>query len=365
MAITDGRQQTIRLFYCYSHADESLRDALAAHLSVLRRNGLITEWHDRRIMPGATLSGSIGTSLDEADLILLLVSADFLNSDYCWDVEMQRALERHELGLVIVVPVILRTVDWSETPFKDLLALPLDGRPVSSWADRDEAFADVAMSLRRLITDLRDRQMSPNSTPSTMITSEVWEADEDGLLDLQEISEGAFHRLSDVTTQISEIIKELGNLTSASISQLPNGDDRGIRAAARPILNDVAEHISGFAVKMTGLVGLYEIARSEGFSAVSRSCELAPDFQESGIAALRASDGQLEELGRVIPITRDQMASMRQSLAKVPRLTTRLNRAKRLAVKSMDELQQQLDLTASDATSIRMRIREIVASMTS
>ena len=131
MAMTDCRQQTMRLFYCYSHADENLRDALAAHLSVLRRNGLITEWHDRRIMPGSTLSGSIGTSLDEADIVLLLVSADLLNSDYCWDVEMKRALERHEMGSAIVVPVILRTVDWSETPFGDLLALPLDGRPVT------------------------------------------------------------------------------------------------------------------------------------------------------------------------------------------------------------------------------------------
>ena len=220
------------------------------------------------------------------------------------------------------------------------------------------------MSLRRLTTDLRERRMSPNSTPSTTITSQVWEVDEEGLLDLQEISEHAFHTLSDVTIQISEVIKELGNLTSASMSRLPNGDDPGKRAAARPILNEVAEHISGFAVKMTGVVGQYDKARSEGFSAVGRSCELAPDFQESGVAALRASDGQLEELGRVMPITRDQMASMRESLARVPRLTTRLNRARRLAIESMDALQQQLDLTAGDATSIRMRIREIVVSMT-
>lgn len=148
----------MNLFYCYSHKDEALRDSLATHLSVLRRRGLITEWYDRCIMPGSDWKSSIDTSLESADIVLLLISADFLASDYCFDVEMQRALQRHKAGKAAVVPVILRAVDWSEAPFGDLQALPKDRRPVTSWPDRDEAFVDVTSGLRKLIVELAHRR---------------------------------------------------------------------------------------------------------------------------------------------------------------------------------------------------------------
>ena len=86
------------IFFSYSHADEALRDRLEVHLSLLKRQGVIETWHDRRISPGEAIDRSIGTRLDTADVILLLVSPDFVASDYCYDVEMTRALERHERG---------------------------------------------------------------------------------------------------------------------------------------------------------------------------------------------------------------------------------------------------------------------------
>src|SRR5512147_326229 len=102
----------ISLFYSYSHKDEALRDELETHLSLLRRQGFLSGWHDRRIAAGTEWAGQIDHHLEAADVILLLVSSDFLASDYCWDVETRRAMDRHEAGTARVIPVILRPCDW-------------------------------------------------------------------------------------------------------------------------------------------------------------------------------------------------------------------------------------------------------------
>ncbi|WP_437948078.1 PQQ-binding-like beta-propeller repeat protein [Sorangium sp. So ce296] len=147
----------VRLFFSYSHRDEALRDELETHLALLKREGLLQSWHDRRIGAGDDWAGQIDRNFDEAEVILLLVSADFLASDYCFDKEMQRALERHDAGQARVIPVILRKADWHSAPFARLQALPKDGRPVTLWQDRDEAWTDVALGIRRAIEALRGR----------------------------------------------------------------------------------------------------------------------------------------------------------------------------------------------------------------
>lgn len=146
-----------RLFFSYSHKDEGLRDELETHLALLKREGLLQTWHDRRIGAGDEWAGQIDKHLDEADVILLLVSADFLASDYCFDKEMKRALERHDAGQARVIPVILRKTDWHSAPFAGLQALPKAGRPVTLWQDRDEAWTDVALGIRRAVEALRAR----------------------------------------------------------------------------------------------------------------------------------------------------------------------------------------------------------------
>ena len=118
---------------------------------------MIDEWHDRRIGAGQEWAGAIDEHLNSADFVLLLVSADFLASDYCYDLEMTRALERHDAGDACVIPVILRSVDWRGAPFAKLQALPRDAKPVTSWPDRDEAFTDVARGIRQVVEDLRNR----------------------------------------------------------------------------------------------------------------------------------------------------------------------------------------------------------------
>ena len=113
-------QTSFKLFCSYSHQDEQLRDELAKHLSVLRRQGVIKEWHDRRIGAGTEWKGAIDKELNDADVILLLVSSDFVASDYCFDVEMKRAMARHHSGEARVIPVILRPVAWEGLPFAKL-----------------------------------------------------------------------------------------------------------------------------------------------------------------------------------------------------------------------------------------------------
>jgi len=100
----------IELFYSYSHKDEALKDQLVSHLSNLRRQGIIREWHDRKIGLGTEWAKEIDEHLNSADVILLLVSADFIASEYCHEIEMKRAMERHESGEARVIPVILRSV---------------------------------------------------------------------------------------------------------------------------------------------------------------------------------------------------------------------------------------------------------------
>ncbi|MCI0662643.1 MAG: toll/interleukin-1 receptor domain-containing protein [Acidobacteria bacterium] len=147
--------QPIEIFYSYSHEDEILRVKLEKHLSVLRRNGMIKGWHDRNISAGTEWKDSISEHLESARVILLLVSSDFLASDYCYDKEMMRAMERHEKGSARVIPVILRKCDWQDAPFGKLQALPKDAKPVKSWGDIDEALVDVVTGLRRVIAEIK------------------------------------------------------------------------------------------------------------------------------------------------------------------------------------------------------------------
>lgn len=111
--------------------------------------------------------------MEASNIILLLVSADFLASDYCYCREMTRAMERHEAGQARVIPVILRHCDWHKAPFRKLLALPKDGKPIVSWPDHDEAFADVARQIRLVVEELgkASPSRSPKEVPSASAAS--------------------------------------------------------------------------------------------------------------------------------------------------------------------------------------------------
>jgi hypothetical protein len=147
------------LFLSYAHEDESLRKELEKHLSLLQWQGHIRPWHDRQITPGTNWAKEVDRHLENASIILLLISSDFLASDYCYGVEMRRALQLHRAGKARVIPIFLRPVDWQKAPFSDLQGLPRNGRAVTEWPNHDMAFRDIAQSLRQII------EGSPLSAP--------------------------------------------------------------------------------------------------------------------------------------------------------------------------------------------------------
>ena len=149
------------VFFSYSHADETLRDRLEKGLAMLKRQGAIDTWHDRRIPAGDVLDSSIDAAMEAADVVLLLVSPDFLASSYCYDVEMKRAMERHEQREARLIPVILRPCDWQESPLRSFLATPKDGKPITKWADIDEAFQDVVASIRAALPKQQTTAVAP------------------------------------------------------------------------------------------------------------------------------------------------------------------------------------------------------------
>lgn len=167
----------LHVFKSYSHVDDELRKELDKHLSFLQRQGVISSWDDRRIGLGEEIHGEIRAHLESADIVLLLVSADFLASDYCYDVEMQRALERHKQGTARVIPVILRPCDWKEAPFGMLKACPNDGKPVVNHTTPDEGFLQVAQAIRQVAKEkvANTKSLGPNESdkPDNMLAAPI------------------------------------------------------------------------------------------------------------------------------------------------------------------------------------------------
>jgi hypothetical protein len=151
----------VEIFFSYSHKDEKLRKELENHLANLQRQGVITNWHDRKIGAGREWKGVIDKHLKTAKIILLLVSPYFMASDYCNDVEIKLAMQRHETGETVVIPIILRPVDWKGAAFEKLQALPKDAIPVTLWRNRDEAFNNIVQGIRKVVDGFSSNRIAP------------------------------------------------------------------------------------------------------------------------------------------------------------------------------------------------------------
>lgn len=158
----------VKLFFSYSHKDEVLRDELEIHLASLKRQGVIATWHDRRIGAGNEFDHSINEHLKSADIVLLLISPYFIASDYCFEVEMKQALERHENKQSIVIPVILHPCDWHDMPFGKLLASPTDGKPISKFPNLHDGFLEVTKAVKNAAA-----RICPSSSPKTPTSSSL------------------------------------------------------------------------------------------------------------------------------------------------------------------------------------------------
>ena len=162
-----------KVFYSYSHKDEDLRKELEVHLAPLERQGLIINWHDGQILPGENLNEKIDKKLFSSDVVLLLISPDFLASDYCYNIEMKKALELHEKKHLIVIPIILRRCHWKNSPFKHLLGLPTDMIPVRSrqWFDQDEAFHIITEGINEMVHSFFQETPFPDNTSRSSINN--------------------------------------------------------------------------------------------------------------------------------------------------------------------------------------------------
>ena len=151
----------------YSHADEIMRDRVETHLALLKREGIIQTWHDRRIVPGSRLDGSIMAEVETADVFLFLVSADFIASDYCYEIEMRRALQREAAGEASILPVVLHTCEWLKTPLGRFSGVPKDGRPIAKHPYPEDAYVEVAAAVRKLVTErLKQAQHAGRAAPA-------------------------------------------------------------------------------------------------------------------------------------------------------------------------------------------------------
>ncbi|HRV94196.1 MAG TPA: SUMF1/EgtB/PvdO family nonheme iron enzyme [Anaerolineae bacterium] len=162
--------EPLNLFFAYARADQALRDELDKHLAFLRRSNLIKGWYDGDISAGEDWQQAIDQHLHTADIILLLVSPDFIASDYCYDVEMRKAMARHDAGETMVIPIILRPCRWKYAPFSKLQALPKNAKPVSRWANSDDAFDSVAEKIDTIVRQLLARRNTPPTTLSEQTT---------------------------------------------------------------------------------------------------------------------------------------------------------------------------------------------------
>jgi predicted NACHT family NTPase len=155
--------EAVEVFYSYSRKDLELEEKLKTCLGTLRRQNIISGWDDRELAGGEEWDRAIKAKLNAADIILLLISPDFIDSDYCYDIEVIRAMERHEAGEACAIPIILRPCEWKGdlTPFGKLSALPIGAEPVTIWTNQDAAFLNIAQGIRkaveRLVAERKER----------------------------------------------------------------------------------------------------------------------------------------------------------------------------------------------------------------
>ena len=147
----------LKIFFCYAHEDELLLNKIKMQLKPLERQGLIEMWYDREIRAGMEWEHEIDKHLSMAQIILLMISPDFINAEYCYDVEVKQAIERHKRGDARVIPIILRPIYW-QGEFGMLQALPKDALPVTDWDNIDKACFNVAEGIRAVVQELNEKK---------------------------------------------------------------------------------------------------------------------------------------------------------------------------------------------------------------
>jgi hypothetical protein len=251
---------TWRVFYSYSHKDTEWRDRLSTYLAPLKRQSKIVEWYDRKIQPGADWETEISAQLESAQLIVLLISADFLASEYCFGVEVEKAFVRLKRGEVKVVPILVEPCLWEESPFSALQIVPRDAKAISKWGSTGEALEVVAREIRTLVSEAPPSPSQPSSESGKVHRF-------DSSLDLIRGQIHSYARLYERTRQrmpgsdertgrMEQIFQKMRALATASyplLDELANSPSPGDRLAAVAILQlFAAEQFFPFLSSLVG-----------------------------------------------------------------------------------------------------------------
>lgn len=206
-----------KVFISYSHRDEKALDRLHVHLAMLKREGLVETWYDRQLFAGQEIDHEISANLRDSEIFIALTSPDFLASNYCYEQEMKTALDRHEAGSLIVIPVIIEACDWKTSPLGRLKALPKDGKPISTWTNEAVAYLDVITELRRVLGKKNFKNFVDQDAQSTKGASEISQSrkryrikKEFDSIDRAEFAKLAFDRIREYFQLSIDEINEIG-----------------------------------------------------------------------------------------------------------------------------------------------------------
>jgi len=164
----NSNKKPLKLFISYSHIDENYLKNLEKHLITLKRRGIIEVWNDKKMTTGDILDNEIKTYLSSSDIIVFIVSVDFLNSWYCYEVELKETLARLKNVNIRVIPIIARACKWTDTELGKFLAATKDGKAIAKYDDSDEAWLEVVESIEKACSKLLEH--SSNTTIFKMTT---------------------------------------------------------------------------------------------------------------------------------------------------------------------------------------------------
>jgi hypothetical protein len=256
-----------KVFISYSHRDEKALARLHTHLAMLRRENLVTAWYDREILAGGDIDREVSSNLRDSDLFLALVSPDFLESNYCYEREMENALERHENGTLRVIPIILEPCDWKSSPLGKLKALPKDGKPISLWTNENVAYLDVVTEIRRLIGTLERNQTNNAADPQGPKSSQIGQQSrryrikkEFDSIDRDEFRRQAFAIIEEYFRHSIDELNEIGDPIRAHFEKMGNG------AFGCTVLNKAARSKEAHITVRNGDDGLFGEAITYSFS---------------------------------------------------------------------------------------------------
>lgn len=351
MAVTPAR-----IFFSYSHKDEAYRDKLETHLVILQRKGLIDTWSDRQITPGENWESIIEDELDRADIVLFLVSADFIASDYCYGKEMTRAMERHERKEAKLIPVIVRSVDWRDAPFGRLQAVPKDGKPVTSWTNQDEAWLNVEQGIRKAVEELQETKFRDTSTSALTSIRDVLLTEFKHIKKIYDDNRSTGISSDGIATGIRDLDMLLGGLRSSELIVIAARPSFGKSDLLVNILETTAiggnQPVAFFTLQMSAqrIIQRLIASTSRVDSQKMRTAYLAEkDFPKLAGAAARLMEA---------PIYIDETPRLSISEIRIRAKSLKLNKKIRLLM--IDSLQQLVASNTEDsAVALKALAREL------